>query len=212
MHGCCARLFMAAVHACCTCRYAAFKFMLEEGAGGVKIPSRRSCLEVFYKIGVPKNFAIFTGKCYARFCNFIKKETLTQVLSCEFREIFKNTSFDRIILSVACGPHEKCIVAAIAKSGRQREINSVNKVKATEVVEKLMGCKAFPTGQKQPAEVCYKRSWSLKFRNIHRKTPVMEFLFNKVYQKETLTQKIAKFVRTHTKNICKRLLLTGHDL
>ena len=33
--------------------------------------------------------------------------------------------------------------------------------------------------QKQPPEVFYKRSWSKKFCNIHRKTPALEFL-NKV--------------------------------
>ena len=51
--------------------------------------------------GVLKNFATFTGKhrCQSLFfnnvaaCNFIKKETLTQVFSCEFYEISKNTFF-----------------------------------------------------------------------------------------------------------------------
>ena len=51
--------------------------------------------------GVLKNFAKFTGKhrakvsflikLHASACNFIKKETLAQVLSCEFCEISKNT-------------------------------------------------------------------------------------------------------------------------
>ena len=55
------------------------------------------------KIGVPKNFAKFTGKhCVSLFlnkvpglkaCNFIKKETLAQVFSCEFCETLKNTFF-----------------------------------------------------------------------------------------------------------------------
>ena len=35
-------------------------------------------------------------------------------------------------------------------------------------------------GQKQPPEVFYKKRCSLKFRKIHRKTPVPESLFNKV--------------------------------
>ena len=46
------------------------------------------------KKGVLENFAKFTGKyvCQSLFfklqaCNFIKKETLTQVFSCEFCEI-----------------------------------------------------------------------------------------------------------------------------
>ena len=53
------------------------------------------------KKGVLRNFAKFTGKhlCQSLFfnkvadlaCNFIKKETLAQVFSCEFYKISKNT-------------------------------------------------------------------------------------------------------------------------
>ena len=60
--------------------------------------------EVFYKKGVIKNFSKFAGNNCARItfiklqawtwaCNFIKKDTLAQMLSCEFCETFKNTSF-----------------------------------------------------------------------------------------------------------------------
>ena len=60
--------------------------------------------EAFCKKSVPKNFANFTGKHLywslfliqlkaQKACNFIKKETSVQVLSREFCEIFKNTSF-----------------------------------------------------------------------------------------------------------------------
>ena len=54
------------------------------------------------KKGVLRNFAKFTGKHqgqslflikWPQACNFIKKETLAQVFSCEFCEIFKNTFF-----------------------------------------------------------------------------------------------------------------------
>ena len=54
------------------------------------------------KKGILRNFAKFTGKhlCQSLFfnkvagtCNFIKKETLAQVFSCEFCEISKNTFF-----------------------------------------------------------------------------------------------------------------------
>ena len=34
--------------------------------------------------------------------------------------------------------------------------------------------------KKQPPEVFYKKSFFKKFRSIHRKTPVLESLFNKV--------------------------------
>ena len=36
-------------------------------------------------------------------CNFIKKETLTQVLSCEFCEIYKNTFYNRLPLVAGSG-------------------------------------------------------------------------------------------------------------
>ena len=61
--------------------------------------------EVFCKNGVLRNFAKFTGKhlCQNLFfnkvvgkaCNFIKKESLAQVFSCEFCEISKKTFFYR---------------------------------------------------------------------------------------------------------------------
>ena len=59
---------------------------------------------MFYKFDVLKNFSKFKGKhlCWSLFlnkvtkaCNFIKKETLVQVFSCEFCEISKNIFFHR---------------------------------------------------------------------------------------------------------------------
>ena len=47
--------------------------------------------EVFGKKGVLRNFGKFTGKQET----LIKKETLAQVFSCEFCEIFKSTYFYR---------------------------------------------------------------------------------------------------------------------
>ena len=52
--------------------------------------------EVFCKEGALKNFAKFTGKHLSQslfFCNFIKKETLVQLFSCEFWDISKSTFF-----------------------------------------------------------------------------------------------------------------------
>ena len=72
---------------------------------------RSSRPEVFCKKGVLRNFTKFTGKhlCQSLFfnkvagqaCNFIKKETLAQVFSCEFCEISKNTFFYRTPLVAA---------------------------------------------------------------------------------------------------------------
>ena len=65
---------------------------------------------VFCEKGVLTNFAKFTGKnlCQGLFfnkaagtCNFIKKEALALVFSCEFCEISKNTLFYRTPLVVA---------------------------------------------------------------------------------------------------------------
>ena len=67
--------------------------------------NRSSRPEVFWKKGVLRYFAKFTGKhLYQSLfinkvagltCNFIKKESLAQVFSCEFCKISKNTFFYR---------------------------------------------------------------------------------------------------------------------
>ena len=73
---------------------------------------RSSHRECSMEKGVLKNFAKFTGKhqsqslffnkvtcleeCLFAAYNFIKKETMAQVFSCEFREIFKSTFFTNI--------------------------------------------------------------------------------------------------------------------
>ena len=65
--------------------------------------ARNSRPEVFYKTVVLTNFTKFSGKhlCQSLFLNkvvpatLLKKETLAQVFSCEFCEIFKNTFFYR---------------------------------------------------------------------------------------------------------------------
>ena len=55
------------------------------------------------KKDVLKNFAIFTGKhlCQSLFFKVIKKETLAQVVSCEFCKIFKNTFFTEHLWTTA---------------------------------------------------------------------------------------------------------------
>ena len=65
--------------------------------------NRSSLPKVFCEKHVIRNFAKLTGntcarasflkKLHALACNFIKKETLAQVFSCEFCEISKNNTF-----------------------------------------------------------------------------------------------------------------------
>ena len=61
-------------------------------------PMRSSRSQMFFKIGVLKNFAILTGKHLCWSLLYIKLHAwrcfLTQVLSCEYCEIFKNTYFE----------------------------------------------------------------------------------------------------------------------
>ena len=58
---------------------------------------------MLFKTGVLKNFTIFTGKylCWSLFLMKFNKETPTQSLSCEYREIFKNTFFNPLQPGVA---------------------------------------------------------------------------------------------------------------
>ena len=62
--------------------------------------SRGSSLQMFYKIGALKSFSIFTGK----------HETLTQVFSSEYCEIFKNTFFQRTPSVAASEPINSKVV------------------------------------------------------------------------------------------------------
>ena len=63
------------------------------------------------KKGVLRNFTKFTGKHLRQSlffnkivsCNFIKKETLAQVISCEFCEISKSTFFTEQFWTTASG-------------------------------------------------------------------------------------------------------------
>ena len=63
--------------------------------------SHLRCKKVFLKISQNSkentcgrvSFFIFFNKVAGGACNFIKKETLAQVFSCEFRKISKNTYF-----------------------------------------------------------------------------------------------------------------------
>ena len=68
-------------------------------------------LEVFFKKGVPKNFANFTGKhlCWRFFLIKLKvwrpatllRKTAAQVFSCDICEIFKNTYFEEHLRAAA---------------------------------------------------------------------------------------------------------------
>ena len=79
--------------------------------------SRRSRLQMFFKIGVLKYFAIFTGKhlCWSLFSimlpafrpeTFLKRDAnATQVFSCEYCKNFKN-NLRRLLLSFV--DHFRC--------------------------------------------------------------------------------------------------------
>ena len=58
---------------------------------------------VSFKKAVLKNFAIFTGKqlLWNPFFQLYQKETPTEVFSCEYCEIFKNTYFEEHLQTAA---------------------------------------------------------------------------------------------------------------
>ena len=93
---------------------------------------RSSRPKVFCKKRVLRNFAKFTGKrlCQSLFfnkvagLNFIKKETLAEVFSCEFSEISENTFSYRTPPVPASGANEAFVELASfkGKSGLQRKV------------------------------------------------------------------------------------------
>ena len=76
---------------------------------------------------------------------------------------------------------------------------------------------------KQPPEVFCKKRCSQKYRQYHRKTPVLESLFNKVagpkpynfiekwLKNRCFPKNIAKFLRTPILNIWERLILNWQN-
>ena len=69
-------------------------------------PYRSSHPRCSIKKGVLKNFAKFTGKhlCQSLFFNKVDSETLAQMFSSEFCEIFKNTLFTVHLWTTASDP------------------------------------------------------------------------------------------------------------
>ena len=61
----------------------------------------KAAIGVSFKKAVLKNFAIFTGKqlFWNPFFQLYQKETPTEVFSCEYCEIFKNTYFEEHLLT-----------------------------------------------------------------------------------------------------------------
>ena len=74
---------------------------------------RSSRPEVLFKKGVLRNFAKFTEKHLCQqACNFIKKESLAVVFSCEFCKICKNTFFtEQLRWLLLCMGTENTLVA-----------------------------------------------------------------------------------------------------
>ena len=83
--------------------------------------------------GVLENFEKFTGKDLhqslyfnkVEVCNFSKKETLTHVFSCEFREISKNNFFTEHLRTTASRCMIKCTNILIKSAPNVRNFNAV---------------------------------------------------------------------------------------
>ena len=74
----------------------------------LRVTRRSSHSKLFFKTGVLKHFAIFTGKhlCWSL---FIINETPTHVFSCEYYEIFKSSFLYKITLVAASGDVSKTV-------------------------------------------------------------------------------------------------------
>ena len=132
---------------------------------------RSSRSDVFCEKGVLRNFAEFTGKhlCHSLFfnkvaggaCNFIKKETLAQMFSCEFCEISKNTFFTEHLRWLLL---EKCLFCNVTEKSYFSRFFLV------------FFLPQFSGRKKQPFTDVLHNTCCQKFCNI----PVLESLFNTV--------------------------------
>ena len=80
----------------------------------------------------------FLIKLQAEACNFIKKETLAQVFSCEFCEIFKNTFFRRTPLVAASVTINMKLHSMFRVVKRIQQISLITYVCLTQYALKLL--------------------------------------------------------------------------
>ena len=78
--------------------------------------------------------------CRDAACNFIKKETLTQVFSCEFCEISKNTFFYRTPLVSAFANLKNLQFMIVGKGWRLPVILNINNIKIRESLKVMLLC------------------------------------------------------------------------
>ena len=88
------------------------------------------------KKGVVRNFVKFTRKhlCQSLF-NFIRKETLVQVFSCEICEIFKNTFFTEHLRATSSGLVKPCL---------NSDLYLISKSSGTALLETIVSYKPLP--------------------------------------------------------------------
>ena len=87
-----------------------FRMIIFHDQKALSLNFKGSCLQMFFKIDVFKNFAMLTEKhlCWSYFFNIVAglednnsiNKTLTQVLSCEYCKIF-NTYFEEHLRTAA---------------------------------------------------------------------------------------------------------------
>ena len=70
---------------------------------------------------------------------------------------------------------------------RAERIQQCKQMNATKVLKKVMGSKAFLTGQNWHSRCCVKQAVLKIFGKIHRKTRVKESLFKKFIKKDSNT-------------------------
>ena len=78
----------------------------------------------------------YCSQKFLKDCNFIKKETLVQVFSCEFRKIFKNTFFTEQLRLTASGLVMPCL---------NSDLYFISKTSGTALVETIVSYKPLPS-------------------------------------------------------------------
>ena len=94
--------------------------------GAMRNNLQKQLVEMFCKKGVLRNFTKCTGKhlCLCLFFNKVaKKESLAQVFSCEFPEIFKSTFFTKHLWATASGTSKTKYLELIKKKSKVQEKN-----------------------------------------------------------------------------------------
>ena len=157
---------------------------------------------MFCKKGILRNFLKFKGKdlCQSLFflaCNFAKKETLTQLFSCEFCKISKST-FSCEVVYVTIGNPAFCLALYLTGVHFRGELQQVFKIKCSPIRNQEIAAARL----QEELYVIEHLRWLLPKKDGCRRRDINDGIFINEKEKKSST----------AKNVVREIFLLYHSL